>query len=295
MDRVREIIGLEHITGMYHTGAHITVAVLDTGIASHVDFDERIIGFCDLINHRDMPYDDNGHGTHIAGIIAGSGAFSGGRFAGVAPTSQLVVCKVLNRRGDGTTAHIIQGIRWCIRHRKEYNIRVMNISVGMLESTKKEEQEELEQEVVRAWDYGIVVITAAGNNGPATESVTVPGTVREVITVGCMDDGEVYGNIPGLKPGYSSRGPTKHCVVKPEILAPGTNIRSCSHRGGYTIKTGTSMAVPVVSGIVALMLAKNPNMTPAEVKLKFYRRCIASENNGKQECWGSVYVPYLLM
>ena len=208
MERVRKIIGMDGIYEREFRGSDITVAILDTGIARHIDFDHRVLCFKDFIYGKEQYYDDNGHGTHIAGMIGGSGAFSGGRVRGVAPECKFVICKVLNKRGDGITRHIIEGIRWCIKQRERYRIRILNISVGMLESTGKEEQRKLMEAVVAAWDAGIVVLTAAGNNGPKKKTVTVPGTVREVITVGSQDDEENAEYRIGLKRGYSSWGPT---------------------------------------------------------------------------------------
>ena len=157
-----------------------------------------------------------------------------------------------------------------MEHRELYNIRIINISVGMTKDTGQKMEERLLELIEEAWAQGMVVVCAAGNNGPSPGSVTIPGNSRTVITVGAVDEngrgmsggrGRGRGE-PAGSMSYSGRGPTRECVVKPEILAPGTDIVSCGTTGGYTKKTGTSMAVPVVSGAVALMLEKDPALAP---------------------------------
>lgn len=291
MNRVRALIGWNEEIGKAYTGKGITAAILDSGIVHHIDFEDRILAFADFVSGETQPYDDNGHGTHIAGILAGSGRKSKGKYQGIAPGCSLVVGKVLNRRGSGNLSDILNGIRWCMDHRKMYNIRIINISVGMMKGSRPQMEERLIQMAQEAWDAGMVVVCAAGNNGPSPGSVTIPGNCKTVITVGAADD--AGGRDP--KKSYSGRGPTKDCIVKPEILAPGTDIVSCNKTGGYTRKTGTSMAVPVVSGAIALMLEKDPDLTPVEVKLRLYERCVPQRHAYGSRNWGELYLPYLLL
>ena len=136
------------------------------------------------------------------------------------------------------------------------------------------------------------MVAAAGNNGPGKNSVTIPGQCKSIITVGSIDDYVKRGR--GLKRGYSGRGPTECCVVKPEILAPGTAIKSCSVRGGYEMKSGTSMSAPIISGSIALLLQKYPEMTPAQVKLRLYERAVVLGKASEQKYWGVVYLNRLL-
>lgn len=291
MDRVRAWIGWSEEIGKAYAGRGVTAAILDSGIERHIDFEDRILAFADFVSGEMQPYDDNGHGTHIAGILAGSGRKSKGRYQGIAPGCSLVVGKILNRRGSGNLSDILNGIRWCIEHQRMYNIRIINISVGMLKGSRPQMEERLIQMAQEAWDAGMVVVCAAGNNGPSPGSVTIPGNCKTVITVGAAD--EAGGR--ELKKSYSGRGPTKDCIVKPEILAPGTDIISCYKTGGYTKKTGTSMAVPVVSGAIALMLEKDPSLTPVEVKLRLYERCVPQRHAYGSRNWGELYLPYLLL
>ena len=216
VNQVRNKLRAEYAHAKGITGRGITVAVMDTGIVMHPDFDSRILGFRDFTQGRTKIYDDNGHGCHVAGIIAGSGRMSRGIYTGKA-------------------------IDYVIENQEKYQIRILNISVGMLPTADETEKENLILAVEKAWNSGIVVVAAAGNNGPGKNTVTIPGQCKSIITVGSIDDYVTKGK--GIHNGYSGRGPTESCVVKPEILAPGTGIKSCSRRGGgYEIKSGTSLA-----------------------------------------------------
>jgi len=263
-------------------GEDVGVAVLDTGIYPHLDLvgnTDRIIAFKDFVNNRENPYDDNGHGTHVAGIIGGDGFESNGRYMGIAPKCNLIGIKVLNKDGNGNISDVLAGIQWIIDNREKYNIKVINLSVGMKDI--EGEEAALVKAVNIAWDQNIVVICAAGNNGPGRNSITTPGVSRKVITVGSSDDAETVSILGDFISDYSSRGPTKECIKKPDIVAPGSNISSCNcnkeyysdSKGypekevGYIKKSGTSMATPVVSGIIARLLSDYPNITNKDIKL----------------------------
>ncbi|MCL2703091.1 MAG: S8 family serine peptidase [Defluviitaleaceae bacterium] len=172
------------------TGQGLSIAFLDTGISPVRDFIEpenRIIAFKDFVNGFKEPYDDNAHGTHVAGIATGNGAASNGRYVGVAPGCGLVGVKILDDKGRGDTAEFLAGIQWTITNKDKYNIRVANMSVG----TSNVSGEPLVRAVEAAWDKGIVVCAAAGNGGPGPSTITSPGTSRKVITVGSSDDDKV--------------------------------------------------------------------------------------------------------
>ncbi len=293
MNQVRKKLRADDAHRKGITGRGITIAVMDTGIMLHPDFDSRVLKFTDFTQGRTRAYDDNGHGTHVAGIIAGSGRMSRGMYAGIAPESSLFVTKVLDKKGNGNTEQVLKAIDYVIENRAQYNIRILNISVGMLPTADEAEKKHLMAAVEKAWKHGIVVVAAAGNNGPGKNSVTIPGQCKSIITVGSIDDYVRHGR--GLKKGYSGRGPTECCVVKPEILAPGTAVKSCSARGsGYEIKSGTSMSAPVIAGAIALLLQKHPKMTPAQVKLRLYERAVVLNEAGGQNYWGVVYLNRLL-
>ena len=250
------------------TGKRITIAVLDTGVYPHQDLiypTNRIVAWADFINYRDTPYDDNGHGTHVAGIIAGNGISSFGKYCGMAPEANLAIVKVLDKNGNGSLSAIIEGIEWCIKHKTKYNIKIINLSFGAI-AQDSYRTDLLCRATSTAWKNGIIVCTAAGNDGPRVETINTPGINPKVITVGNLDHRRtIIFDDDSLHP-TSSRGPTRDKIRKPDLLAPGTNIISLRIRGGYRTLTGTSMAASLVSGAIALILEKNQNLLPDQVK-----------------------------
>lgn len=295
MDRVKEIVNAAYAYRRGYFGEGVGIAVMDTGIMNHPDFDHRIAGFRDYIGSQRKMYDDNGHGTHVAGIIGGSGKLSDGRYAGIAPACHFMILKVLDKKGNGNTSSVVEGIEWLVEHQEEYRIRIINISVGMVLSAGSEERARLLRAVDYAWDNGIVVVAAAGNNGPARGSVTIPGISRKIITVGCFDDTVKELGGQGLKPEYSGQGPTESCIVKPELVEPGTNIMSCTNtKKYYARKSGTSMAAPIISGSVALLLSKYPGFSPKDVKLRLYERAVDLGLPIQKQGWGMVDIGRLL-
>ena len=271
MDRVKQQIHYwcEDTSSGTYLGGGVTAAVLDTGLSLHPDFRGRVAAFLDMTGKgKDprVPYDDSGHGTHVAGILLGDGRMSGGRFAGIAPRAGIVALKVLDEKGEGKIEDILRGIDWVRSHAKEYGIRVANLSVGAKEGLGEEKEQRLLEAVETLWDEGLVVTVSAGNQGPREGTVAVPGTSRKVITVGAL-------KMESVPLECSGRGPTRDCVVKPDLLAPGYLIHSCRNRYGkrwgyYTAKSGTSMAAPVVCGAAALYLCKYPRATNLEIKLR---------------------------
>ena len=244
------------------TGRGVSVAVLDTGITPHVDFDGRNAVFLDLISGRVRHYDDNGHGSHVAGLIGGSGKASGGRYQGMAPECSFIVLKILDHQGNGRKQDVLKALAWVRKMRVRYNIRILNISVGTTEQ-EKTLHDLLIEAVDEAWDDGLVVVTAAGNLGPGSGTVTAPGSSRKVITVGSSDLLTGTGGISGC-------GPTRDCVCKPDLVAPGKDIISCApgiSRREYAKKSGTSMSTPQISGAIALALQKAPYLTNVQIKM----------------------------
>lgn len=228
VNRVKEQIRCRDAYTLGLTGRGVCVAVLDTGAYPHRDFEDRIAGFADVVNHRPGPYDDCGHGTHICGIIGGSGAVSDGRYQGMAPGCTLAAVKVLDRKGNGSAADVLAGISWILDRKDQLGIRIVNISVGSYGKRGMSEDSALVKGVNRAWDAGLVVVVAAGNNGPAPLSVTTPGISRKVITVGCSDDHMEVLVGKNRMVDYSGRGPTMAAVCKPDLVAPGCSVASCA-------------------------------------------------------------------
>ena len=302
MDRVRKIIGCDYAYNQNIFGQGIGVAVLDTGVSQHPDLEGRIVCFKDFLYDKEEYYDDNGHGTHICGIIGGDGKSSNGRFMGVAPQCHFIVGKVLDHHGDGNSEDVITGIDWVLRNMERYKIRILNISVGTTKESITEEESDLVKAVDKAWDYGLAVIVAAGNNGPSPGSVGCPGISRKVITVGAFDDDVI---IPGRglkREYYSGRGPTNACVCKPEVVAPGTQIFSCNYEYNhyrrfaryYTAKSGTSMATPIVAGAIALYLSRFPESKNTDIKLNLLETSRQIKLPKNQQGWGMVDVGNML-
>lgn len=288
MNRVRSSIGCEERSCLRYTGRNVGVAIMDTGIFIHGDLKSRVVAFFDTINGRTYPYDDNGHGTHVTGIVAGSGQCSNGKYRGIAPGCHVVGVRILDQRGNGSIGHLLKGVDWVLQNQKRFGIRIVNISVGMFPQVEVKERNALIQGVESLWDEGIVVVAAAGNNGPNPGTITYPGISRKIITVGTVS--EQYA-----KKQYSGRGPTPFCVMKPEIIAPGLQIISCKNaETGYTMKSGTSMATPVVTGAIGCLLEKRSYMTPMEVKLKLHDSAVSLGLSKNIQGWGKLDLPNLL-
>lgn len=261
-----------------YTGEGVTVAIIDTGTSPHSDLlvpNERIVGFKDFVNNRSSPYDDNGHGTHIAGIIAGSGYSSNGKYTGIAPKANILPIKALDENGSGNTSDIIKAISWAIETKNQYNTKIINLSLGSPVNNPCS-KDPLCKATKEATDNGLVVVVAAGNSGPSKKSILSPGISPNVITVGAVDDKRTPNTSDDTIASFSSRGPTKEGLNKPDIVAPGVNIMSLSNtkQNGYTSLSGTSMATPVISGAIALLLEKESNLSPDEIKRRLARSCI---------------------
>ena len=248
-------------------------------------------------NSSGAKYDLYGHGTHVAGIVGGNGYLSGGNYSGVAPNVNLVDLRALDVNGAGTDSTVIAAIDEAITLKNTYNIRVINLSLGrgiFVSYT----QDPLCQAVESAWKAGIVVVVAAGNYGRISVNgsngfgtITAPGNDPYVITVGATKSGGSSAQSAETLASYSSKGPTTYDhVVKPDLVAPGNDIVSLAAPGAtleaafpselvtgtdgnhhYFTLSGTSMATPVVSGAVALLLQENSALTPDQVKARLMK------------------------
>lgn len=283
---IKKIIHANLVYKYGYSGKGVGVAILDSGIYPCKRISRHIKGFYDFVNQKEQMYDDYGHGTHVAGIIAAD--YGGSDWSGIANESDLYILKVLNQYGTGKTKIVLNALEWIKENANKKNIRIVNISMGYLEQDDKWEQNRLIYKIEELWDRGLIIVTAAGNLGPNKNSITVPGVSKKVITVGAI--GRRYKKVEA----YSSRGPTKQCIVKPEILAPGSNILSLNHvvYPQETVKSGTSMSTPIVSSACALLLEKENKLKPEDVKLKLYQTCERiKESNGS---WGMLHVDKLL-
>lgn len=288
MDYVRNVLHADSVHRRGITGKGVVAAVLDSGISLHPDYAKRIVAFEDFVNGRRECYDDASHGTHVSGILCGDGTSSRGRYCGIAPDCGLIHLKVLDERGEGDTKQLLRAIRWVIANREAYQIRILNISAGTTAGEQAKSGGLLVEAVEEAWDAGIAVVVAAGNQGPASSTITVPGNSRKVITVGASDwMGRNFGG--GLRR-YSGCGPTRECICKPELVAPGNEVVSCSpywKTGRYYMKkSGTSMAAPAVAGGIALLLEKEPELSNVEVKIRLKEAAVSFGYPMNRQGWG---------
>ncbi len=261
-----------------YKGEGITVAVIDTGVAPHYDLTRpvnRIVGFKDFVNNETSPYDDNGHGTHVAGIIAGNGYSSRGKYVGIAPEANILGIKALNNKGSGNMSDIIAAIEYAVKTKDEFNTKILNLSFGS-PTNSSYLRDPLCKAVREAKNSGLIVVAAAGNSGPESRTIVSPGISPDVITVGAIDDKRTVDPSDDEIARFSSRGPTNEGLIKPDVVAPGVNINSLSHleKDGYISMSGTSMATPLISGAVALLLNKYGDLSPDEVKEKLIKSCI---------------------
>ncbi len=287
-----------------YNGAGIGVAVIDSGINdSHPDLWNSAETHSRVVYHQDFTgtattnssgakYDLYGHGTHVAGIIGGNGYLSGGQYEGAAPGVNLIDLRALDENGNGTDSSVIDAIQEAIALQNKYNIQVINLSLGRGIAVSYA-QDALCQAVESAWQAGIVVVVAAGNYGRVSidgsdgyGTITAPGNDPLVLTVGAMNSEGSSAQASEIMTSFTSKGPTTYDhVVKPDIMAPGNNIVSLAAPGAtleadypsflvngnngqpdYFTLSGTSMATPVVSGAVALLLQQNGNLTPDQIK-----------------------------
>ncbi len=303
MNRVKRVIHATRQELGTYTGEGVTAAVLDTGIALHPDLAGRIAGFKDFCQKQRLPYDDSGHGTHVAGCLCGNGSCSNGLYAGIAPGCRILACKVLDRNGEGNAGSMIEAVRYVLETRRLYHTRILNISVGVGMIQDKKLEEELFSWLLKAWDAGIFVAVAAGNGGPAPDSISPMGLQGHLVSVGCHDGKRSSGK-NGCQD-YSGRGPENGRVKKPDIVSPGTRIISCNAwfvknrfgavKNAYTAKSGTSMAVPAVSGTAALLWEKYPHLTNEQVRERILHRAQDLGEEWGMQGWGMLHAVRALM
>ena len=254
------------------TGSGITIAVLDTGIGRHPDLKGKTLLFKDFVEQKKHLYDDNGHGSHIGGIICGSGQMSGGKYAGIAPGASLVVGKVLDRAGGGKVDDTIEGLQWILDIRKEYNIRIINLSIGIADLKDAQKKLTLERMIDKCWKEGLLVVTAAGNNCKEYTAKSLSGKKGNAIVVGTIEGGP----------------------CNPDMIAWGKDIMSCDLRRGYTRKSGSSMATPIVSGCAALLWEKEKLLTNKQLKERLKATALDVKLPWHIQGWGMINLRKLL-
>jgi serine protease AprX len=297
-DKVRSgegggLLGLGGISGV--NGQGVVVAVLDSGISAHKALNGKVLASVSMIPGQPTA-DEYGHGTHVAGIVTGTGTYAAGvtsQYAGgIAPGAQLVNVRVLGDDGVGNTSDVIAGIDWVIANKAKYNIKIMNLSLGHA-VTEPVAFDPLCAAVERAYRAGIIVVAAAGNAGkmpdgtPVLGGIASPGNSPFAITVGATNTFGTPSRDDDKVTTYSSRGPTKYDYnAKPDLVAPGNKIVSLEAANSYIARnyptehiagsgnnaylrmSGTSMSAPMVTGAAALLLQAQPSMTTAQVKFE---------------------------
>jgi serine protease AprX len=264
------------------TGQGVTVAVVDTGIDNLPDFSGRLAGGVDLSGGNAPFQDSYGHGTFVAGLIAGNGASSNGQYSGEAPGARLVSVKVAGATGTSHLSTVILGLQWAVDHRSSYGINVLNLSLGY-QSSQSTVTNPLDQAVEAVWNAGIAVVASAGNAGPFNGTILSPGDDPMVITVGALDDMATPSPLDDEMTDFSSVGPTSYDGwAKPDLVASGRSVVSLAAPGSTVynshssarigsanfVGSGTSFSAAITSGAAALVLAANPGLTPNEVKAR---------------------------
>jgi subtilisin family serine protease len=265
------LVGADKVwTTLGSRGKGVVVAIIDTGIdymhpALGGGFGPgfKVIGGWDFVNNDADPFDDAGHGTHVAGIVAGDSS----TITGVAPDASLIAYKVLGANGSGSDSNVLAAVERAADPNGDGStadhVDVANLSLG----GGGNPDDPVSEAIDNATTAGVTFAIAAGNNG-AFHSIASPGTARSAITVGASD-------LNDLITSFSSRGPnTKNLAIKPDVVAPGLSILSSYPGNRYATLSGTSMATPHVTGAAALLKSLHHDWTPAQIKL-------ALMNNGK--------------
>src|SRR2546421_3219999 len=260
------------------TGRGIGVAVIDSGVTSHPDLTDRVTINKDFNPAVSGTEDTYGHGTAVAGIIAGDGTASGGRYIGIAPRANVINLRVNDGSGAAPTSVIMNAILWAVLHADTYNIRVINLSL-LTTVAESYRTSPIDAAVEYAWLKGIVVVVAAGNHGP-NSALYAPANDPYVITVGASDDHGTIASADDTLAGFSPYRRTQDGFSKPDVVAPGRRIITTLAPGSsfalnypgfmvgtqYIKLTGTSVAAPVVSGLAALYIESNPTVRPGQLK-----------------------------
>ena len=300
------VIGVDALHRNGVTGRGVTVAVIDSGLWDHpvLTMDTRgkprVLARYDAISDKlaEEVFDASGHGTHMTSVIAHNGPVTRagvptGAYKGVAPDASVVSVKAFDVEGQGDFLDIVRAVQWVIDNRERYDIRVLNLSFAARPRWYYW-LDPINQALMRAWASGITVIAAAGNEGPDPMSIGSPGNLPYIITVGAVTDSWTpYDKDDDYIPDFSSRGPTPSAHIKPDIVAPGGHITGLTRPGssltrqhpeymlrtGELVMTGSSQATAVVSGLAALLLQLEPDLSPDDIKCKLMSSAEPAINN----------------
>jgi serine protease AprX len=308
----RDATGATRLAADGVTGSGVGVAVLDTGVAPSPDFGSRLVSGADFSGEGNSLRDSYGHGTFVAGLIAGDGTSSGGAYSGEATGAKVVSVKVAGNTGLTDVARVIQGIAWAISNRSAYGIKVLNMSLGEV-PTGPSQLNPLDQAVEAAWNAGLTVVTSAGNSGPDAGTITAPGDDPNVITVGALNDNGTSATSDDSIAPFSGVGPTAaNGWLKPDLVTTGRSVVSLRAPGSFIDQTypsaqvgstnfvgsGTSFSAAIVSGAAALVAQANPNAAPDEIKARLLATAtpgptgnVADEGHGDLDAFDAVNCP----
>jgi len=289
------VVGADSLHQHGITGRGVTVAIIDSGLWEHEALvndtrgKNRLVARYDAIADvsNETAFDESGHGTHMASVLAHSGqvtddGVSTGSFKGIAPDANLVAVKAFDIEGHGDFLDLVRAIQFVVDHRDTYNIKVLNLSFAARPRWIYW-LDPINQAIMRAWAAGITVVAAAGNEGPDSMTIGSPGNLPYVITVGAVTDSwTIHTRDDDYIPDFSSRGPTPDAHIKPDIVAPGGHMTGLIRPGstltqehpdyylksGEFVMTGSSQASALVSGIAALLLQLEPDLSPDDIKCK---------------------------
>jgi serine protease AprX len=308
----RDATGATRLAADGVDGSGVGVAVLDTGITPLPDFGNRLVSGADFSGEGNSLQDSYGHGTFVAGLIAGDGSSSGGAYAGEATGARVVSVKVAGNTGLTDVARVIQGIAWAISNQSTYGIKVLNLSLGEV-PTGPSQLNPLDQAVEAAWNAGLTVVTSAGNSGPDAGTITAPGDDPDVITVGALNDNGTSATSDDSVASFSGIGPTAaNAWLKPDLVTSGRSVVSLRAPGSFIDQTfpsaavgsanfvgsGTSFSAAIVSGAAALIAQANPNAAPDEIKGRLLATAtpgptgnVAAEGHGDLDAFDAVNCP----
>jgi serine protease AprX len=275
------VVGADRAWRSGWTGSGVGIAVIDTGINATGDLTGKVVHSEDFSGEGDG-VDRFGHGTFLAGLIAGSGAASSGGVRGVAPDANLISLKIAGKDGSADITHVMAALQWAVTFKNTYNIKVINLSLGT-DSTQDYRIDPFNYAVERAWRAGITVVVSASNRGPRAGTISKPADDPYVVTVGAIADRTTTWTFDDVVPNFSGAGPTaSNGLVKPDLAAPGGSVIS-TRAVGSTIDTdhptarvgtsyfkgsGTSFASAIAAGSAALVLSRNDTLSPDQVKAR---------------------------
>lgn len=252
---IRELLGYSGIEDIWKEGFYgesVSIAVIDTGVAEHKDLEKNILFFKDFINNKKIPYDDNGHGTEICGIIAAYG----NNYTGIAPKANLVVLKALDDNGMCKFHNLSESIEWIIDNHRKYNIKIVCMAFGY-DASNGYISQELKGMVNILREKGILVVASSGNSGEEDGLITIPGILSNVITVGSLSYNPYESNINNASVSTFSSYKLASNINKPDLLAPGENVTVLKGINQYDIRNGTSYSCAIVCGQLLLLMEKN--------------------------------------